>query len=291
MRQPETATMVATVGGQPQVVTFALNALLAQAVPVRELILLYLSPDKPRLHNALQKVRAELGNGRYAQHPLTYRFVPVVAGTNPLSDIQNEADANATWETVHRLIAELKAERRTLHICISGGRRLLGLLTMSAAMLHFGHQDQLWHMYTPDDLRQAADEGAIMHLPPGADGFRLIRVPMMPWGSYFPALRQLARPVSDGDVLAGPRALLDETERRRCQRVVAQLTERQTEVLWAFAEGLTPQEVAARLFITIKTVDSHKTIILAECRIAWELPEGQWLDYHFLREKFERFFA
>jgi CRISPR-associated protein Csx14 len=291
MRQPETATMVATVGGQPQVVTFALDALLAQAVPVRDLILLYLSPDKPRLHNALQKVRTELSNGRYADHALTYRFIPICAGTIPLSDIQNEADANATWETVHRLIAELKAERRTLHICISGGRRLLGLLTMSAAMLHFGHQDQLWHMYTPDELRQAANEGAIMHLPPGADGFRLIRVPMMPWGSYFPALRQLAQPVLAGDVLARPRRMLDEMEARRCRQVVDRLTERQREALRAFAQGLTPQAVAAQLFITIKTVDSHKTVILAECRNAWALPEEAWLDYRFLAEKFERFFG
>lgn len=289
MRQPEAATMVATVGGQPQVVTFALDAFLAQGLAVRELILLYLAPQQPRLQNALYKLNSEVGQGYYAGHPLTYRPVPIHVGATPLPDIQNEADANATWETVHRLIAELKAERRTLHICISGGRRLLGLLVMSAAMLHFGHQDQLWHMYTPDDLRQAAAEGAIMHLPPGENGFRLIRVPMMPWGSYFPALRQLAQPASTEDVLGRPRQLLDEMEIRRCQQVVARLTERQVEVLQAFAAGLLPQEVAAQLYITIKTVDSHKTVILAECRNAWSLPEDAWLDYRFLAEKFECF--
>jgi CRISPR-associated protein Csx14 len=58
-------------------------------------------------------------------------------------------------------------------------------------------------------------------------------------------------------------------------------------VLYAFAEGLNPQQVAEKLFITIKTVDSHKTVILAECRNAWNLPDGEWLDYRFMADKFE----
>ncbi len=64
------------------------------------------------------------------------------------------------------------------------------------------------------------------------------------------------------------------------------LTERQTEVLFAFAAGLNPQQVAERLFISIKTVDTHKTVILAECRNAWNLPEDAYLDYRFLADMF-----
>jgi hypothetical protein len=120
----------------------------------------------------------------------------------------------------------LKNERRALHIGISGGRRILGLLTMSAAT---------------------------------------------------------------GDVLAEPRAVLDEAERARCTAVVDRLTDRQRDVLAAFAAGLNPQQVAEKLFISIKTVDSHKTVILAGRRIAWALPEDEWLDYRFLAEKFGDF--
>ena len=289
MNSPNPTTLVVTLGGQPQVVTLALDALLAQGVPVSELILLYLSPENARIQNALQKISAEFVDGHYGQQPMRYRPYPIRNGPHRLRDIHDEADANAAWDTVNQLISRLKSERRTLHICISGGRRILGLLTMSAAMLHFGHQDVLWHMYTPDEIRRQADEGAIMHLPPDS-GFRLIRVPMMPWGSYFPALRELARPhLPTEDVLAGPRRILDRAEAARCTAVLHQLTDRQKEVLAAFGRGLNPQQVAEELFISIKTVDTHKTVILAECRNVWDLPEETYLDYRFLTDKFESF--
>lgn len=281
-------TLICTVGGQPQVVTFALDALLSQNIPITELIILHLMPRQARLQRALDKLAAEFAGGTYGKRPLRVQFIPIQMGGRPLQDIYDAADANASWEAINQLIIDLKNEHRILHICISGGRRILGLLTMSAAMLHFGHQDELWHMYTPYDLRQAADEGAIMHAPANAD-FRLIRVPMMPWGSYFPALRQLVRPAPNGDVLAGPRTALDRAEQARCRAVLERLTERQRDVLLAFAAGLNPQQVAEKLFISIKTVDSHKTVILAECRNEWALAEETWLDYRFIADKFETF--
>ena len=289
MSLPKSTTLICTLGGQPQVVTFALDALLARGISVSELIVLHFSPPDGRLQNALQKLQAEFAQSRYRERPLPLRLYPLRAPNQAIRDIHDESDANAAWEAVNQLIIDLKNERRTLHICISGGRRILGLLTMSAAMLHFGHQDVLWHMYTPRALRLAADEGAIMHAPPEA-GFRLIRVPMMPWGSYFPALRQLTRP-RNGDVLAAPRRLLDEAELARCRAVMGRLTQRQKDVLSAFAAGLNPQQAAEKLFVSIKTIDTHKTVILAECRNAWNLPEDAYLDYRFLTEKFDSLFV
>lgn len=284
----QSATMIATLGGQPQVVTFALDALLERDVVIEAVLVLHLSSSHQRLTRSLDKLEREFADDHYGDHAITFRPIPIRAGERPLADIYDETDANVAWETVNRLLRRLKRERRTLHICISGGRRILGLLTMSAAMLHFGHQDILWHMYTPHAIQQQAAKGAMMHLPANS-GFRLIQVPMMPWGSYFPTLRELAQPsLSDEDVLARPRHILDEIERRRCHQVVTQLTERQREVLAAFARGLTPQQVAEMLFISIKTVDTHKTAILSACRNAWELAEEQWLDYRFLGEKFAK---
>lgn len=287
------ATLVATLGGQPQVVTFALDELLARGEDVTEVIALYLggTPDEAaRTTRSLARVASEFAGGRYAGRPVAFRAQPVRTDDRHPADIRDETDADVVWRAVHRLLAELKTSGRVLHICISGGRRLLGLMTLSAAMLHFGHQDALWHMYTPPDVTAEAEDGAIMHLPPGS-GFRLIRVPMMAWGSYFPALSELARPARGEDVLARPRRVLDAVERARCAAVLDRLTARQREVLRRLAAGETPQAAAARLGVKLSTIDSHKTVILGECRNAWNLPADIRLDYRFVWEKFEYYLA
>ena len=58
-----------------------------------------------------------------------------------------------------------------------------------------------------------------------------------------------------------------------------------------FADGCSPQEAAEQLCLSVKTVDTHKTKILAECKIAWGLPESRRLTFHFLRDKFGPFFT
>jgi CRISPR-associated protein Csx14 len=274
--------------GGPQVVTFALDELLRQGEAVHEVIVVHLSPrDDPLTGQALLKLAAEFSDDGYAGHPCRLRFFPIRRGVERLDDITDEATANAAWSAVHELVATLKAEGRRLHVCISGGRRLLALLAMSAAMLHFDHQDRLWHMYTPAEFLRQARDGLLMHARP-QDGMRLIQVPLMPWGAYFPGLRALTQ-ASPAQVIAAQTRWLDETERARCRAVLDRLTPRQVDVLRALAGGQSPQEVAERLNISLKTVDTHKTAILSECRVAWALPDDAWLDYHFLRDKFGPF--
>jgi CRISPR-associated protein Csx14 len=282
------STMLATLGGQPQVVTFALDALLARGERIREVVVLHLGPENPRFGRALARLAAEFTGDRYQGRRIRFRPVPVRNARGRLPDIRDEVEAEAALRAIHELIATLKAQGRRLHVCIAGGRRLLALLAMSAAMLHFSHHDRMWHLYTPEDFLARADEGAIMHARP-EDGVRLIQVPLVPWGVYFPQLRQLAQ-VSPGQVMAVPALWMDEADRRRCQAVIEHLTPRQCEVLRAFARGASPQEVAEALCITLSTVDDHKKVILAECRNAWELAQGTRLTYHFLREKFGLFF-
>lgn len=283
------STMLATLGGQPQVVTFALDALLARGEHVREVVVLHLGPENPRFGQSMARLAAEFAADRYQGRRIRFRPVPVRhARRGRLPDIRDELETEVALQAVHEMIATLKTQGRRLHVCIAGGRRLLALLAMSAAMLHFSHYDRMWHLYTPDDFLRRADEGAIMHAGP-EDGVRLIQVPLVPWGAHFPQLRQLAQ-VSPSQAVAVPAFWLSEADRECCQAVVDQLSPRKREVLRAFARGARPQQVAEALCITLSTVDDHKKVILAECRIAWEMEEGEWLTYHFLREKFGPFF-
>ncbi len=276
------STLVATMGGQPQVVTFALDALLARGEVVREVIVLHLSADDDRLRRALATLHAEFAGDRYRGKPCRLQPLPVRADGRRVEDIRSEREADAVWRAVHELIAELKTlNERPLHLCIAGGRRLLALVALSAAMVHFGHQDQVWHLYTPPAFLERARDGAILHARP-EDGVRLVKVPFLPWGAQFPALRALAQ-----GRLGVP--TIEPEENKRCQQVWDVLSGRERDVLRAFAKGLTPQEAAEELTVTLSTLNTHKTRILAACRNAWGLADDKRIDYRFVREHFERF--
>jgi len=275
--------------GGPQVVTFALDELLRRGEVIHEVIVVHLSPQADSLvGQALTKLTAEFPDDHYAGRPCRLRFFPIRKDSKRLDDIHDDAAVNVAWSAIYELIASLKTQGRHLHVCITGGRRMLALLAMSAAMLHFDHRDRLWHMYTPYEFLERARDGAIMHARP-EDGVRLLQVPLVPWGAYLPALRALAQ-ASPMEVVAAQTRWLDSAERARCRAVVEHLTPRQLDVLRAFADGQSPQEVAETLCVTVKTVHAHKTVILSECRNGWEFPEDARLDYHFLREKFGRYF-
>ena len=283
------STLIATLGGQAQVVTFALDDLLARGEAIDEVVVLHLSPHDPRVHHALEQLRTEFAGDHYADPPCRFRSQLLHTPAGPLSLIADETAAETTWQIVHGLIAQLKIERRRLNLCVSGGPRMMALMAMSAATLHFEHHDRLWHMYTPPEFMERAQDGAILHARP-EDGVRLIQVPLAPWGAYFPALRALTQATS-AQVIAAQTRWLDREERERCEKVTQALTGRRLDVLRTLARGLTPQDVAEELSLSIKTVDGYKTDILSECRVAWGLPEGEYLSYHFLRQKFERYFV
>jgi DNA-binding NarL/FixJ family response regulator len=67
----------------------------------------------------------------------------------------------------------------------------------------------------------------------------------------------VAKPSPPGEILARLRRLLERSARRAGKPALPELTIRETEVLRLFAEGLTQDEIADRLFISTKTVGTH----------------------------------
>ena len=280
------SVLLATLGGQPQVVTFALDALLARGEIIHEVYIVHLALTNERTRRAWQRLQQEFVDDYYAGRRCRLRRFPVGVNGVELTDIRTAADAEAAWQSIRTLIADLKSERRRLHLCLSGGRRMMALLAMSAAALLCDHQDRIWHMYTPEETLQRVRDGAMMHVTP-ADGVQLIQAPIVPWGAYFPALRALAQ--TSLQAVQEQLRRVAAIDKPQCRQVWERLSPRQRDVLRAFAKGMRPDEVAASLCITLNTVNSHKTAILAECRVAWNLPEDTSLDYRFLREHFAGF--
>ncbi len=296
MPEPEYIhTLVATLGGQPQVVTFTLDLLLQQHIPISEVIVVHLATTQdPRLERSIQLLKNEFRADRYSngqsihfQHHLLHH------NGLPLEEISDEASADTVLNELHDLILDLKERHCIVHFSISGGRLLLSLSSMSAAILNFQHEDRMWHIYTPPSLLERAQEGAVMHAAP-EDGVRLIPVPLALLGDGLRSQLVAARPPeadppSAREIIRTQEERAESEERRRCEYVTSLLTPRQLEVLHAFANGLHPSEVAEQLSISSPTVSTHTTVLLASCREAWSIKTKERLDYRFLQLKFGRY--
>jgi CRISPR-associated protein Csx14 len=284
-------TLVASVGGQPQIVTLTLDLLLRQAIPISEVIVLHPAPTQERLQHTLHCLRAEFAHNRYicdGQVIACHLHLEALSHDGePLADITDTLGAHATRDAIHHLFRQLKQQQRHIHLSASGGRRVISLMAISAAQLHFDSFDHIWHIYTPPEVRAYVSEGAIMHVPPEAD-VRLIEVPFVPWGALFPSLSQAA-----ASAQATQRAqmdILDAQEQARCREVAQQATKAQLNVLRQFSAGLTPPQVAERLGISTSTVYSHTRDLLELAHNAWYIPSKERIDYHFLSRKFAHYF-
>jgi CRISPR-associated protein Csx14 len=284
-----THTLLATLGGQPQVVTFTLDLLLRHDFPIREVIVIHPFAAQPRLQHSLAQLNAEFVSDCYRidDQIITCHFRPKVLelDATPLDDIADSTSAKGARETIYHFIQELKRQPRHIHLSVTGGRRLMSLLAISAAQLKFDPFDHIWHIYTPEAVKEQVKEGKLMHVPPDS-GVKLIEVPFIPLGAYFAGIEHIA------DSTQAVQHHMDIQERRRCQHVEHALAQkRPLDILKAFAKGMSPQEVASTLFIGQSTVSTHSSKIFMECRTAWDLPENHPLTYHFLREHFGKYFG
>src|SRR5947209_2537650 len=282
-------TLLATLGGQPQVVTFTLDLLLRRDDPISEVIVIHPNAAQQRLQRSLERLNAEFISDCYQfeAHAHNCHFRPKVLelDNTPLDDISDSTSAKGTRETSYRCIQELKQQPRHIHLSVTGGRRLMSLLAISAAQLKFDPFDHIWHIFTPEAVKEQVKEGRQMHVPPDA-GVKLIEVPFIPLGAYFAGIEHIA------DSTQAVQRHMDLQERRRCQQVEQALAhKRPLDILHAFAKGMNPQEVADTLCISMSTVSTHTSKIFVECRTAWDLPVNHGLTYHFLRVHFGKYFG
>lgn len=283
MSDPRPHICIATLGGQPQVVTLALDALLRRGYPIGELFVIHLSAQEERYGRALALLEAEFVGGVYGTGRCRLQRRPVRVGAEVLRDLHNDQAIRAASDMLHQLIQELKQEDATLHLCISGGRRLLGTLAFSAALLYLDQADHIWHLYSSDAVRAATHEGRALHLPDHPE-VHLAEVAFTPWGRFFPVLREPAGGARGAYASATRQA--DNEELQRCRAVHRRLSPRQRELLRAIAQDIDPQLLAEQLKLRPRTLDEYRAAIFAECRGEWALPGELRVTYDWVRRKF-----
>ncbi|MEO7019000.1 MAG: CRISPR-associated ring nuclease, partial [Ktedonobacteraceae bacterium] len=253
---------------------------------ISEVIVLHPRARSPsRLYRALVRLNAEFtGSYPRVQHAIHFHSQSLELDGQPIEDITDDVHTDGTLDTIHRLLNDLKRQGYHIHLSVSGGRRLMALLAISVAALNFDRHDHIWHLSTPEAIREEADEGQLMHVAPDA-GLKLIQGPFLSLGAYISNPAESFRRVQEEQ-----RGQMDAQERARCAEVANHATPAQRKVLHAFARGLRPQQVADELCIATVTVNTHKTVLLSHCHTAWNIPDAERLDYHFLAAKFSNYF-
>lgn len=278
--------LLATLGGQPQIVTFTLDLLLTKGFPINEVVVIHPKMVQPRLQHSVMCLTDEFTGTYYKtqHHPIAFCSHVLQIDGMPIDDIVDDLHADGTLNTIHQLIGDYKRRDYRIHLSISGGRRLMALLAISVASLNFDRHDHIWHLYTPESIKEQASEGRLMHVPPDAST-GLIQGPFLSLGAYTYSQPRAFRTAQEEQ-----RSQMEAQERARCARVEKEATVAQRKVLRAFSKGLRPKQVSTELDISITTVHSHKSALLQLCRNAWNFDSSERLDYHFLYQKFSHYF-
>lgn len=277
--------LLATLGGQPQVVTFTLDLLLQDGFPISEVIVIHPKSSQYRLQQSLVSLEAEFASDYYKDaQPVHFHSYVLQLDNAPIEDITDDTHADGTLDTIHNLIGDLKRKGYYIHLSVTGGRRLMALLAISVASLNFDRHDHIWHIYTPDPIKEQAMDGKLMHVPADA-GVHLIKGQFISLGAYIYNQSQSFRSAQQEQV-----SRMDAQEHARCESVVKQASQREQDVLRAFAKGLDQQEVAEKLGINSRTIDGHKTKLLDICRAVWAIEPRKRLGYHFLYKTFAPYF-
>lgn len=284
----EQTTLVATLGGQPQVITFTLDLLLARGERIHQVVVVYMA-SSPRYQQAHRRLVGEFLNDQYAGQVCHLRSVPIRMGAQTIEDARSASEVEAVRATFFSLLGELKGHGQRLQLSLSGGRRVMALTALAAAMQHLTPADKIWHIYTPPELTGQARDGALLHAPPGS-GLQLIEVPFVPWAAYFPGLRPLLECAPE-ELRGFQPGWMDEPERARCRQVWEALTPRQQDVLRLLARGLTRDQAAVQMGIQVTTVDTHRKAVVRLCEQVWESGADQHINLTFLRERFGLFLA
>src|SRR6266702_1718768 len=180
-----THILLATLGGQPQVVTFTLDLLLNDGFPISEVIVIHPKASQPRLQHSLACLSQEFLGDYYktAERVIHFHSHVLELDGKPIDDILDDTHADGTLDSIHQLIGDLKRQGHRIHLSVTGGRRLMSLLAIPVALFNFDRHDHIWHIYTPEHIIEQAREGKIMHVLPGA-GVRLIQGQFISWGAY-----------------------------------------------------------------------------------------------------------
>ncbi|HQD06599.1 MAG TPA: CRISPR-associated protein Csx14 [Bacillota bacterium] len=256
--------MIATLGVEPQVVTIALDYLINQGKNIIEVTVLYTAD--PAILNALAILEEEFKAGVYPGISFHARVISTAKG--PVRDFQGEEELRALLRTLYTEIRQARQKRLPIHLCISGGRKVMGVMAMTVAQLLFGPEDRVWYLIT-EGWKPGA--GRQLHAN-GSAQTRLIPVPVLRWqeaGILMEAVTELDDP---REMLAWYQRLTKQAEKKRQAEFIKHwLTPAERQVTELACRGYDNATIAAQLNKREQTVANQLRSVYEKLR--------EWLGF------------
>jgi len=276
-------TMIATLGVEPQVVTIALDSLIGQGKNINEVTVFY--TEHPAILEALSIVEGEFKGGVYPGISFKARVISSTKG--PVKDFQGEEELRALLRTLYTEIRQVRQKRHPIHLCISGGRKVMGIMAMTVAQLLFGPEDRVWYLITegwkPGTARQLHANGSAQS--------RLIPVPVLRWqeaGILMEAVTELDDP---REMLAWYHRLTKRAqEKRQAEFIKHWLTAAERRVARLACRGYDNATIASRLGKREQTVANQLRSVYEKLREWLGFPDYN-VDRSVLIAQFAPYFA
>ncbi len=277
---PSLSCLVATLGTEPQVVTLSLQALSAAGTIVHEVVVIHTAAREPRIAGAIRTLDAAFATDeRLASWRNHYHRTVILGGAGPVADMLEEEDFGATLRALYQVVRNYKQAGYTVHLNISGGRKIMALCGTTVAQLLFDETDRLWYLRSAADL--VASKALFARDPRQAT---LVPIPLLRWSPAPPILTDLA--LADDPVAAITWQQEQQIVARR-RFLDKQLTPAEREVAeLAIRTGATDAELAAQLHKRPRTVSHQMATVYDKLRVFLGVRDDVRVDRHTLIAEF-----
>ncbi len=240
--------LIATLGGEPQVVTRMLDRLLLNGHAIEKVVIVHTSDA--RIKEAVDTLRAEFEG--YYRGKVVSCFKPIKRSDGEvLDDFRDESDLDGLNDVLYNEIRTYRRSGYLVQVGISGGRKVMGITAMVMAQLLFGEGDGLWHLVT--EGWQPGGERRL-HPIPGENTF-LIQVPVLRWSEMAALLGTVAE-IESKDVRWWFERIEKAAEKRTLWRhfVEHDLSPAELAIVRHTCKGLDNKQIANLLYKSPQTV-------------------------------------
>lgn len=274
---------LATLGVEPQVVTIALDQLFAAGRKIAELAVIY--TESPGIQQALAVITEEFEKRVYPDTSL--RAVPVASPQGPVKDFRTAEDLRGLLRTLYGEVRHSRQAGKIVHLGISGGRKVMGVLNMVVAQLLFGPNDRVWYLLT-EGWHPGA--GRRLYLPLQEKAW-LLPVPVLRWSEAGALMQTVAELDDPAEIMVWHEKLNRANQMKRRREFIRRwLTPAEKEVVRLACRGLDNAAIAARLHKQEQTVANQLRPVYEKLREWLEYPAGN-VDRSVLIAEFAPYFT